>query len=234
MKMFWAAIILAAAIVFVGSASNSPTKNQSINDVSWPNCGLAAPVQPNPGIVGINGGLDFRPNPCLGKQLSWFSSVSVYINTGYPGTKYGLKFQNSPKLCATTDQECLAYNYGFNAARYDIKYASLQGVVANRWWLDIETENSWTNSAAVNRSALQGMIDAFSRYASPTQLGVYSYPGQWDLLTGNWRVGLPAWVASGSTNRQAAAYYCSLPSFSGGPVLLAQYTAGLDIDISCQ
>ena len=220
-------------MIFAGSVTKAPAKTQTVYDVSWPNCGQTQPADTTSGIIGVNGGLDFRANPCLAKQLSWFSNVSVYLNTGYPGATKALKYKNSPQQCSATNQECLAYNYGFNAARYDIKYASLQGVVANRWWLDVETENSWSDSTLVNRSTLVGMLDAISIYAGGGRIGFYSYPAQWNLITGNWRPNLPAWVASGGITRQDAINSCKLPSFTGGTAVLAQYTNGLDINIAC-
>jgi len=234
MRLFWTAIIIGLVLGWVSIGDIPINKNSDVIDVSWPNCTLLNPPSGQQGIVGINGGLNFRPNPCLAKETSWFKRLSVYVNTGYPGMALSQKYSNYPKKCSAREENCLAYNYGFNAGRYDIEYASLQGVVADRWWVDVETENSWSDSSLVNRQSLQGTVDALSRYAGVDRVGFYSYPGQWKLITGDWHNGYPAWVATGSSEKNDALLACSSPSFNGGVVLLGQYTPSLDQSHICQ
>jgi hypothetical protein len=229
--------VLASLLIIVVASftlTKDPSKSaQTYYDLSWPNCSLSQPPSEDSGIIGVNGGLNFKPNPCLAKEAGWFKRLSVYVNTGYPGIEYGRKFLNYPRLCAWDDNKCLAYNYGFNAGRYDIEYASLQGIVADRWWLDVETENSWTTDSDVNRRALTGMVEAISRYAGRERLGFYSFPAQWNLITGNWLNSFPAWTATGSTSRAIALSACNDVSFTGGKTLLTQYTLGLDLNYVC-
>lgn len=226
-------IIFAIAVGWLSTSSASPAKTTSIVDVSWPNCTLKNPPKASNGIIGINGGLAFRPNPCLAKQTGWFKNFSVYINTGYPGVKRALKFQHTPKACAAANEKCLAYNYGYNSGLYSIKYSLLQGVIADRWWLDVETENSWSDSVVTNRSALSGAFDAVSRFAGVDRVGFYSYPGQWDLLTGNWHNNAPAWAATGSKKSADAVLACKSPAFTGGEVIISQYVPELDQNYIC-
>ena len=94
------------------------------NDVSWPNCNAKPPVNAAFGIVGVTGGLNFSQNPCLAKQAQWFSNLSLYTNTGYPGSYRGLDYQNYPNVCSASDLNCLAYNYGYNAGLYAINLAN--------------------------------------------------------------------------------------------------------------
>src|SRR4051794_38207077 len=64
-------------------------------DVSHPQCGTALPSARAFGVVGVNGGLSTRANPCLATQLAWAwksnGSVAaqpraqVYLNTANPG-----------------------------------------------------------------------------------------------------------------------------------------------------
>lgn len=215
------------------SVSDNTAFSSTLPDVSWPNCTLRNHPVGAEGIVGVNGGLSFHPNPCLGKQIGWFKSPSVYVNTGYPGLPRATKYKSYPKTCSTRDEKCLAYNYGFNAGRYDIKYGSLQGVIADRWWVDVETENSWSDDPLVNRQSLQGTADALTQYAGKDKVGFYSYPGQWNLITNHWHNYLPVWAATGSKNIQDAIEACNQDSFTGGQVLLAQYTPSLDNNIKC-
>lgn len=218
----------------VGWFGAEPVKHASpstITDVSWPNCDIyLAPAEA--GIVGVNGGLALRPNPCLRQEALSYKQLSVYVNTGYPGTRIARKFQSGPKDCAANDKVCRAYNYGYNSGVYDIKYSLMSGVIAKRWWLDVETENSWDKSSAVNRAALNGTLDAL-RFVGQGNLGFYSYPGQWDDLTNNWRSGYPQWVATGSVERSDALKACHGSGFTGGPILLAQYTPELDANVVC-
>jgi hypothetical protein len=157
----------------------------------------------------------------------------VYVNTAYPGIAYGRKFQHSPRDCSAGDASCLAYNYGYNAGLYDINHTLRLGIVANRWWLDVETDNSWDNNAQVNREALEGTLDAINRFAGSDRTGFYSSPSQWNLLTGNWRNGYPAWMATGGTDKTAAIKACSGKSFTGGPIVLTQFTPSLDQNYPC-
>ena len=203
----------------------------TITDVSWPNCSLSL-KSAEAGIVGVNGGLDFTPNPCLNRQTSLYRQLSLYVNTGYPGYARAVKYINSPRQCSSQDAQCLAYNYGYNAGLYDISLTFLKGIIPVHWWLDVETENSWTTNVKVNRSALQGMIDAINLFAGRGQVGFYSYPGQWNLLTGKWHNNFPAWVATGSTKFPDAKQACQ-QSFTNGPALLGQYTPNLDQNYLC-
>lgn len=228
--------VLAAMIVLLGVllATHSSGKPYSgtIVDVSWPNCKTAPANTFGAGIIGVNGGLDFHPNPCLSQETSWFVRYALYINTGYPGSNSVRKFPSSPKSCAKPDKQCLAYNYGYNATLYAIKYANLQNAHASQWWLDVETENSWTANALVNRASLQGAIAAIKQNVvlpMPT-VGVYSSTDQWNIITGKWHNNLPAWLATGSTSKTAATKACHGRGFIGGRIQLTQYTPTNKLD----
>jgi hypothetical protein len=211
-------------------ASQSPS---TIPDVSWPNCKENLSNDQATGIVGVGGGLDFHANACLYQESRLFSTYALYLNTGYPGTSYGLKYQNTPINCVNEDNLCLAYNYGYNAARYFIRYASANSVHSYRWWLDVETDNSWTNNIFQNRANLIGMYDAIKQFVPLSRVGFYSYPGQWNEITGNWRTGTDVWSATGTSSLQTAMSGCQHSSFTLGPTLLTQYTTQLDHNYIC-
>ena len=135
--------------------------------------------------------------------------------------------------CSQTDTLCLAYNYGFNAARYAVAYANIQSVHTNMWWLDVETVNSWTINVLQNRASLLGMVAAIKQYAFMPTVGFYSYPGQWNTITGNWKNGLPTWVATGTSSYKAAVSFCKNENFTGGSTWLSQYTLKLDYNYVC-
>src|SRR5207247_1390297 len=56
-------------------------------DISWPQCGGAYPSNPAFGIVGVNKGIVFSPNPCLASEIRWGggAAAQLYANTGNPG-----------------------------------------------------------------------------------------------------------------------------------------------------
>jgi hypothetical protein len=237
MRVLWCSVLLVVGFVLIsGNAwALSPYPAMSTGtDVSWPNCREQPEASHTAfGIVGVNDGLDFAGNPCLSQETSWFSDYSLYLSTGYPGLSYGRKYQTFPNLCSKNNNQCLAYNYGFNAARYAINFASLHDVHTTQWWLDVETVNSWTSNTQTNVTVLQGMITALKRYTFLPTIGFYAYPGQWDTLTGSWRNNYAAWVATGTTSRSSGIAACKDVSFDGSSTVLTQYTKALDKDYVC-
>ena len=207
--------------------------SSTITDVSWPNCGSKTIINYQEGIIGVTGGLDFHPNPCLRAETSWFGHYALYINSGYPGMNSQRKFVTSPLHCTPADSNCLAYNYGFAAAQYALRVADQAGAYTNLWWIDVETDNSWTNSTLVNRASLEGMIAAIRQGSFLPEIGIYSTPDQWAIITGGWHNKLPIWIATGALNSHSAALACQTIPFTDGPMWLSQYTTVLDGNIAC-
>ncbi len=201
-------------------------------DVSWPNC-HATPPKNTWGIIGVTGGLDFTPNPCAYNESVWFNSYGLYMNTGYPGPVKAAKYANFPKICKPSNNVCLAYNYGYNAAKYALNYASLQDVHANSWWLDVETVNSWSDSIHENRAVLQGMEDLIKASTLLSTVGFYSTTFQWQTITGGWNNPSNNWVATGGNDLTLAKKSCVGNNFTNGRTILTQYTSGLDKDYVC-
>ena len=77
------------------------------------------------------------------------------------------------------------------------------------------------------------MIAAIRHYTFLSTIGFYSLQDQWAILTGNWDNDYIAWTATGAYSRASAVDACSQPSFTGGKLLLAQYTLKLDEDYVC-
>ncbi|HUC87539.1 MAG TPA: hypothetical protein VMR95_00090 [Candidatus Binatia bacterium] len=224
------ALFFIVSLTLAGQRHNSPELIGS--DVSWPNCQDPATFT-SWGIVGVTGGLDFTTNKCLRTETAEFPSLALYMNTGWPGSNFYLKFYNSPKYCSKANNVCLAYNYGFHAASYAIDFAHRQLVSATSWWLDVETDNSWTTSFTQNQAALDGMIAAVKQENLWAKVGFYASPEQWSELVGNWRPNLPAWLATGATTYGAAKAACFIPSFTDKPIVMTQYTPKLDQDLRC-
>jgi hypothetical protein len=225
-------VIVLLGVIF-GLAIPQKKVSQTIVDVSWPNCKTSPATNFHEGVIGVTGGLDFRPNNCLAGETTWFAHYALYMNTGYPGIAYGKKFISSPKHCSVSNKQCLAYNYGFAAAEYGIHLAARSGVYSDLWWLDVETDNSWTSNTAVNRASLEGSVAAIQQNSFVAEVGIYSTPDQWAAITGGWQNGLPAWLGTGLVSEQAAAKECATTAFTGGSIWLSQYTPKLDANVAC-
>jgi len=202
-------------------------------DVSWPNCKVSS-TQAAFGIVGVTGGLDFQDNNCLRSEAALFSNPELYMNSGWPGTGFHLQFRNSPESCARSDNLCLAFNYGYHAAEYAINYANRNLVHSPNWWIDVETDNSWTNNIVQNQAAIAGMVASIKQNVPFAKIGIYAYPGQWTELVSSWKPNLLAWLATGGSQFTGAQKACSSASFTAQPVKLAQFTNVLDQDLACQ
>jgi hypothetical protein len=231
-------------------------------DISYPQCGGPFPANPAFGIVGVNRGIVFSPNPCLGagngpSELAWAGGVQaqLYANTGNPGPALSSHWPNGqtfPRECNTalspgSDTANCAYDYGWNAAADSYRtavnaYISLglapPGATStpapNVWWLDVETANSWRSDVSLNVAALQGAV-AYLQSAGVASIGFYSTQYQWNQITGGTLVFADhwSWVAGATTARQAR-NNCGGTAFTGGVIALAQYFArGFDADLRC-
>jgi hypothetical protein len=231
--IIWAVVIILLGVILGLAVASQKKISQTIVDVSWPNCKTSPATDFHEGIIGVTGGLDFRPNRCLAGETTWFEHYALYMNTGYPGIAYGEKYMNSPRHCTISDKQCLAYNYGFAASEYGIHLAARSGAYSDLWWLDVETDNSWTTNTAVNRASLEGAIAALRQNSFLAEVGIYSTPDQWQAITGGWQNGLPAWLGTGLLSAQGAAGQCSTKAFTGGSIWLSQYTVKLDANVAC-
>lgn len=236
-----------------GGGGGSSTAVVTGNDISWPQCNKSLPKGQLFGIVGVNGGLANTTNPCFATELAWAQSsaggtsqdkAALYVNTANPGnlgvadwptsgssTKYG--------PCTGGDDQACAYQYGWSMAYADAQ----QRIGANdptsfKWWLDVETDNSWeTNNLANNVADLEGMVDYFQSIGART--GLYSTSYQWQQIAGNVPAtsslsGLDSWLA-GASNLSSAKTNCTLPGLTGGQTTLTQYVAKrTDYDYSCR
>lgn len=207
-------------------------------DVSWPQCGTAneTPSGFDFGIVGVTNGLSYSTNPCLGSEAANFpgDELNLYVNTGWYSASSHIN-PDSPRACATGDENCLAYNYGYNAGLYAVGAATGAGIdVATRWWLDVESDASWATDTTQNRNSLQGQYDALAA-SGATEVGAYSTTVQWNDITGNWHNSWQSWGATTWQTAQEAATYCTGHEFTGGPSRLMQYlpTTELDYNVAC-
>lgn len=221
----------AAAASHIVTGATPYTSGTTGYDVSWPNCTATAPKHPNFGIVGVTDGTGYSQSPCLAKEAAWFTAPSLYVNTGWYNQSSYIN-PTSPKVCATGDNNCLAYNYGYNAGLYALNYANSLNIHASAWWLDVETGNTWNSDTTQNRNSLQGEYDALIANGVTT-VGVYSTTYQWDTITGTWLNNWPNWGATTVRTASQAAKYCTGHQFTGGPTYLIQFSGTLDQDYAC-
>lgn len=228
-------------------------------DISYPQCGGRLPTDPAFAIIGVNGGRAFTENPCLGaengaSQLAWAGrDAQLYINTGNPGPEISKapwpSGQLVPRWCdpESLDSIACAYDYGWNGAAHSYRtaveaYISLgwadpdarETPVANFWWLDVESGNSWREDPELNVASIQGAID-YLETKDVAGIGIYSVGFMWEEIVADTDAfaDYPNWVA-GARTVKGARRACIGPGFSGGPVLLGQYLHdGFDANHRC-
>jgi hypothetical protein len=260
-----ASALLCLAVPTATAAKSNPggggAKQPTGYDISYPQCGGPFPGNVLFGIVGVNNGIVYSANPCLGSgdgpsELAWaeqYEPVAIlYANTANPGPALSSHWpagQTAPKFCdpASTDSADCAYDYGWNAAADSYRdaveaYVSLgrlpsgstQTPQPNEWWLDVETANSWESNTTNNISELQGEVD-YLKAQGVTTLGFYANSSDWQAITGGTTAfaAYPSWRA-GAGSQRAAQSYCGTTGFTGGPIKYSQYAArGYDADVRC-
>jgi hypothetical protein len=256
-------VALAAVIGVLMPGEAAAAVNQNIGyDVSYPQCGKPLPASPGFGIVGVNNGVVFSTNPCIATEYQWAQQAAnhapqFYANTGNPGPKFSSHWpagQQTPRACPASgpNSQACSYDYGWNAAKQSFEAAAFTAgtgpAAAARWWLDVETGNSWQTlepeygqtlaSKRNDTAALSGAVAALKDEGVKV-VGFYSTSFQWTQITGGSSVvgtrfaHNPNWLAgySGKASAQAA---CGAASFTGGPVRLTQYPSdGFDADWRC-
>jgi hypothetical protein len=208
-------------------------------DISWPQCD-SVPPPANAylfGVVGVTSGHAFRNNPCFASQYAWatgpMAPESVYLNLNEDIGTTSLYGDTGPYGVCHEGEACHALNYGYNAASSAYAYAAQQmpSFVATTWWLDIETENSWSeDDLARNRDVIVGALRLLQMEHGFT-VGIYSTESMWHEITGSWQSTLPVWL--GGATKEDAKTHCGV-GFTGGPVYLVQYPNGdYDGDYVC-
>ena len=234
-----------------------PAPTPATYDVSYPQCGKTLPAPIDGGIVGVNNGLALSQNPCLATEWAWAVNgptyaPALYINTADPGPAFSSHWptgQSTPQVCDPADNNSTAcsYDYGWNYANdaFDRALTVTSAAATVQWWLDVETGNSWqtlesgygqtATSKANDRASIAGAVAALQS-RGVRSVGVYSTSFQWTQITGGSGLQFqsqPAWVAGVGTLSTAQSN-CGTTSFTGGPIVLAQYAKnGYDADYHC-
>lgn len=235
-----------------GGGGSTPTGY----DISYPQCGGAYPGNVLFGIVGVNDGIVYSPNPCLGtgdgpSQLAWAEQADgagnavLYANTADPGPALSSHWptgQLSPQYCdpALPDSAACSYDYGWNAAADsyadavdayiqigELAAGATQTPHANQWWLDVESSNSWETNVANNIADLQGAV-AYLRGEGVSSPGIYTNASSWQSITGGDSTDFAAdpYWRPGSRRQSTAQSYCGTTGVTGGVVAYSQYSSG--------
>ncbi len=243
-----------------GGSGGSTSSSITGNDVSWPQCNKPLPKGQLFGIVGVNDGLANNTNPCFSTELAWAEAsvggtkqdtASLYVNTANPGNLgvadwptsnidllSGAVDSDPYGTCSGNDDQACAYQYGWNMSELDAQTRIGNNNPANfKWWLDVETNNSWETNTANNTADLEGMVAYFEGIGG--RVGLYSTATQWGQIVGtvnstsNLYV-LDSWLP-GSSSLSGAENACKLPALTGGgTTTLTQYVAKrVDYDYSC-
>jgi hypothetical protein len=209
----WRVAVIALAAVAVlavpGTAAAAPSDVGY--DVSYPQCRTDLPQDRAFAVVGVNGGLSTRANPCLREQLTWAWDSSgavegqpraqLYLNTANPGqlldriTTWPRRGSTPYGSCDGTNSLACSWQYGWERAQNSVvsfftpaaRAAWVDSQPARYvWWLDVETANTWqfgsTEALARNRATLEGMAEYL--LDRDAQVGIYSTAEQWEQIVG--------------------------------------------------
>lgn len=253
------ASVLAAKRLSHGGGSSGSSSVVTGNDVSYPQCNKPLPKGQLFGIVGVNGGLANDTNPCFDAELTWAEAsvggtnqgkAALYVNTANPGN-LGVadwptnnvdpithSVDSDPYgTCTGNDDRTCAYQYGWNMAELDAQTRIGKNTPSSfKWWLDVETVNSWETNTINNTADLEGMVTYFE--GAGGSVGLYSTATQWNQIIGSVSstsnlYGLDSWIP-GSSDLSSAENACSQKGLTGGKTTVTQYVANrFDYDYSC-
>jgi hypothetical protein len=187
-------------------------------------------------VVGVNDGRPFTTNPCLASEYAWAGGArELYMNLNSPSAQDGTDSSGPAGNCGS-NRDCMAYNYGYNAAVTSYNTAASQGVRAKTWWLDVEVvgncapqfptggQGYWSCGQGLNTETVQGALDALRQRGLVA--GIYSTGYQWGQITGGANPtggGPPNWLAGASSSNPGG--WCNgSHDFAGGPPWLLQFS----------
>jgi hypothetical protein len=236
------ALSAAAVGVALGHASAPVTASDRHGyDVSWPQCsGDSArnlPAgRPSYVILGLTDGSGHTVNPCLNAQLSWARTGGVrtgaYLVASYPSRLQRSVASDGLFGQCGTSRLCRLRNDGASQADDAVATMRSVGLRSPRVWIDVEFRHSyaWSHTNVANAAVIEGIVRGLR--ADHVPMGVYTTSLMWRDIVGGYRLDVPNWLPSGDGRPQDAMSMCS-SSATGGVTWLAQYTRGLDSDLTC-
>ncbi len=168
-------------------------------DISFPQCGrVLRDMGAGFAIVGLDGGMPDRPNPCFAAQWQFArdqAGAAVYVNTADNG-------RGDPVAV------------GRRAAQGDLAALAKHGIgPGTPIWLDVELPEVWRGSQARHRAVITEHLTVLAEAGHP--VGVYSAPALWAAITGNARLDVPTWLGIGRASRERAVAACERVGFGG-------------------
>jgi len=143
-----------------------------------------------------------------------------------------------------------AYVYGYFRAEQAVEWVHEQvpqvTLPTVRWWLDVETMNTWQADTRSNAASLAGAAAYLASVGAG--VGVYSTTTQWTKIVGGTGASIPAlpngapsnlvgldeWGAGASSQKGAVSNCTAATPFTGGTNRLMQYVSNnTDYDVSC-
>lgn len=222
------------------------------NDVSWPQCprevgGMGLPMPPDSArfvVIGLTHGLPFTENPCLAQQVAWAAARAVpahgYTIAAFP-TAAQLSTYGARGPWRSTTRAGQLSNVGYAEAQFAVSSLVDAGFAPPVVWIDIEPRPAqpWPDDTTTQRRENRYIVEGLMRGLHDRGLayGVYSYAAGWEAITGSWWLpGVPVWATAGRLDYPTEALdRCTQPSFSGGPVRIAQwYDDERDYDRTCE
>jgi hypothetical protein len=208
----WRIAVVACGVAAVVAVPATAWADTSVGyDVSHPQCDTDLPRERAFAVVGVNGGLSTRANPCLQEQLTWAWESSgevaaqpraqLYLNTANPGqlldqvTTWPQSGSTPYGSCDGTNSTACSWEYGWERAENSVVSFFTPAARAARvdsqpsryvWWLDVETMNTWqyggVEASDRNRATLEGM--AAYLLSRDAEVGIYSTGRQWGQIVG--------------------------------------------------
>jgi hypothetical protein len=214
LRLLVVALAVAAGVLVAPSTASADEDAEDVVgfDVSHPQCDSELPDEPAFVVVGVNGGLSTKANPCLADQLAWAWNAAdsvpgqpkalLYLNTANPGE---LREQVStwPDSGSTPYGDCegendraCSWQYGWERAQNSVvsfftpaaRAARVDSVPSRyTWWLDVETMNTWQSGSAEARARNRATLEGMTAYllARGARVGVYSTSYQWSEIVGS-------------------------------------------------
>lgn len=207
-----AAVLFAPGAAHAAPAASFGPLTEVGYDVSYPQCGVELPHERAFAVVGVNGGLSTRANPCLREQLSWAAAstgvvegqpaTQLYLNTANPGqlrdqvTTWPERGDTPYGACDGANSTACSWQYGWERARNSVVSFFVPAARAARmdsqpsrytWWLDVETMNTWQSGSGEALDRNQATLEGMTAYllSRDAQVGVYSTNQQWSRIVGD-------------------------------------------------
>jgi hypothetical protein len=195
-------------------------------DISKYQCGTLPPPPHQISIVQVDGGSSAYTNPCLGAEVQWAGAgLNLYTY---------LTYTTSATAAPGCTDSVGACNAGYWAGIHAYNDAVAAGANAGvPWWLDVESDPSWSNNAQLNADFVQGALNALHETEGVADVGIYASPGVWSSIVGSYQPDVPYWMADylgspsgpGSCGDYSNRWLAHVP-LPSGPLELVQYFSG--------